>query len=128
MVPDSARLYPSLNSGNRHTVKRDVYAIPTSRFGIVAAGTYYLSTAGLFKPGMTNFGLAVQSTRALNLGLTLDCEDLVISEPTAAIWHPDIPITVNAITPLVDTNGNPLFANMIRVTATGPGVMIISSL
>lgn len=127
MVPDKAFFLPTLHSGNRREIGREVWAIPTLRVGIPEAGTYYANLAGICKPGIVNFGIAVQSSVGLQVSLTLDCADLVQRNPSEALWHPDITINVNDVTPLVNANGSPLFGSVLRIKAQGPGVMLVAS-
>jgi hypothetical protein len=127
MLPDSDFFLPTLHAGNRREIGREVYGVPTFRVGIPSAGVYYVNLAGICKPGVVNFGLALQASVALQVSITLDCEDLVRRDPTQAIWHPDITTIVNALTPLVDSNGSVLFGNVMRVTATGAGILLVGA-
>lgn len=127
---------PFLNdqSGGAQNLKVDraVYAAPTFKVVLPAAGTYYINLAGLVKPSATNIGMAVHSDVAVNVSVSARAFSEVQADVDAGQasgpWTPNIAVVANVFKVLSDASEHPVWGSSMRITSTSAGVCYVTTL
>lgn len=114
-------LVPPTASSGHNSSTRIVGSMPGGCFAVRQAGTYYMSTAGILKPGQLNMGVMIQPHGfSVTPAFTLAPWEMVCDDPDAVPWHLVAPVTSGVI-----FNSGNVVPSAIRVVTNASGRLFV---